>query len=137
MRRRFAARLALAAFAVGIAGGDRLTIFAFTLAHAAAAVLAIAKMRHVELRQRNADEIVALAADHLAVGDVFPQVLAYFPANDLFEPRRVAVDFHYHIRGGRSLACPLLVCKCCSKAGKMPTLNHFFFTSPRANMLAT
>jgi len=54
-------------------------------------------MRHVELRQRNADEIVPLAADHLAVGHVFSQVLAYLPANDLFKPRRVAVDFHHQV----------------------------------------
>src|SRR5262245_3735466 len=111
MWRRLAARLALAALAVGIARRDGLTNFTLTLAHAAATVLPVAKMRHIELRQRNADQIVPLPADHFAVGHVFPQVLAYLPANDLFEPRRVAVNLHDHV--------------------------YFFFTSPRAKMLAT
>ena len=90
-----AARLALTWFAV-FARRDRLAGLTFTLANAAAAVLSVAEVGHVELGERDADEVVPLAADHLAVGDVLPQVLAYLPANDLFEPRRVAVDFHYH-----------------------------------------
>src|SRR5262245_39152735 len=99
MRRRFAARLALAALAIGVAGGDRLADLAVALSHAAAAVLAVPEMGHVELRQRDADQVIPLPANHLAVGDIFPQVIAYFSADDLFEPRRVAVDFHDHRAG--------------------------------------
>ncbi len=75
---------------------DRRADFALALADAARAVLAVAEMRHVELRQRNADQIAALAADHLAVGDVLPQVLANLAAHDLLEARLIAVDFEYH-----------------------------------------
>src|SRR5262245_30799329 len=99
MRRRLASRLALATVAVGIARRDRLAHLAVALADAAAAVLSVTKVRHVELWQRDADEVVPLPADHLAVGYIFPQVLAYLPANDLFEPRRVAVDLHDHRAG--------------------------------------
>ena len=82
-----------------LAGEGKSTVLAnlaVALSHAAAPILPIAKMRHIELRQRNADQIIPLPADHLAVGHVLPQVLAYFPANDLSEPRRVAVNFHHH-----------------------------------------
>ena len=119
MLARIAPGLPLAAFAVGVTGGDRLADFAVPLTDAAAAVLAIAEVRHIELRQGDADEVVPLTADHLAVRDVFSQVVSYLPANDLFEPRRVAVDFHDHI------------------AWQVRNLPYFFFTSPRAKMLAT
>src|SRR5262245_5434353 len=107
MRRRLASRLPLAALAVRVASGNRLADLAVALPHAATAVLAIAKMRHVELRQRDADQVVPLPADHFAVGHIFPQVLAYFPADDLFEPRRVAVDLHDHeaMALGRARTC--------------------------------
>ena len=75
---------------------DRLALFAVALADAAGAVLAEAEVRHVELRQGDADEIATLAADHLAVGDVLPQVLADPAADDLSEAALIAFDFHDH-----------------------------------------
>ena len=79
-----------------ITRGNRLAGFPLALADAAAAVLAIAEVGHVELRQRDGNEILSLPADHRAVRHIFPQVLSYLPANDLFEPRRVAVNLHHH-----------------------------------------
>src|SRR6476620_9606342 len=92
-----AARLALTVTLV-IPRGNRLAGLALALPDAPSAVLAVAEVRHVELRQRDGDKVLPLAADHLAVRHIFPQVLSYLPANDLFEPRRVAVNFHDHSR---------------------------------------
>ena len=75
---------------------DRLALFAVALPDAAGAVLAVAEVRHVELRHGNADEIATLAADHLAVRDVLPQVLADPAADDLPEAALIALDFHDH-----------------------------------------
>src|SRR5207302_6393372 len=58
-----------------VAAGDRSADFAIPLADAPRAVLAVADMGHVELGNRNADQIATLTADHLAVGDVLPQIL--------------------------------------------------------------
>ena len=84
-----AAAVALARLADGIAD------VAVPLADAPGAVLAEPEPRHVELRHGNADEIATLAADHLAVGDVLPQILANPPADDLLEAACVAFDVHH------------------------------------------
>jgi len=45
---------------------ERLAFFAIALAHAAVTVVAKSEMGNIELRNRNADEILAFTADHLA-----------------------------------------------------------------------
>ena len=77
---------------------DGLADFAFALPGPARAVLAVAEVRHIELRQRNADQIAPFAADHFAVGDVFPQVLADFAADDLAEATMIVIDVENHGR---------------------------------------
>ncbi len=79
------------------AAGDRLADFAVSLPDAAGAVLAIAEMRHIELRQRNADQIAPFTADHLAVRNVFTQVLANFPPHNLAEAAMIVVDVEGHV----------------------------------------
>ena len=66
-------------------GADGRADFSLALADAARAILAEAEMRHVELRDGNADQIATLAADHLAVGDILPQILANLAADNLPE----------------------------------------------------
>ncbi len=107
------------------AGPTGVPDFAVALADAAGAVLAVAEMGHVELRQRNADQIAALAADHLAVGDVLPQVLANLAAHDLLEARLVVVDFHGTMGHQRRVAANRSpVRRCTSQARDRPQRSH-------------
>ena len=94
MGTRIAAGLPGAAFLLALA--DRLAFFAFALADSAGAVLAVAEVGDVELGQGNAHQVASLAADHLAVSDVLPQILADFAAHDLLESRLIALDFDEH-----------------------------------------
>jgi hypothetical protein len=55
-----------------------------------------AKARNVDLRQRNGDQILALAPDQLAVGDVLAQVLLDLAAHDVAEPPVVGIDPQGH-----------------------------------------
>ena len=57
--------------------------------------------QRIELRQRDAHEAPALAADHLAVRNVLLQVLANLAAHDLPKARLVAVDVLNHVCGLR------------------------------------
>ncbi len=100
VRAGFAAGLADAVFVFALS--DRGAFFAGPLAYAARAVLAVAEVGHVELRQGNADQIVALAADHFAVRDVLPQVLADLAPHDLLESRLIALDLDVHLNPLRS-----------------------------------
>ncbi len=85
MSARVAAGLARAVPLLALAGRDGSADFALSLADAARAVLAVAEVRHVELGNGNADQIATLAADHLAVGDILPQILANLAADNLSE----------------------------------------------------
>src|SRR5262249_5640075 len=60
------------------AGAKRRADFAVTLSDAAGAVLAVAKVRNVQLRDGDTDQVPPLAADHLALRDVLPEVLPDF-----------------------------------------------------------
>ena len=54
----------------------------------------------------DADDVAALAADHLAVRDVFLEILANLSADDLPKSPLIALDFHGHgrmLRGRKSL----------------------------------
>ena len=62
--------IAGAAVAVALRRGRAAGRLALALADAAGALLAVAELRDVDLRQGDADEVLALLADHLAAADV-------------------------------------------------------------------
>src|SRR5262249_16774930 len=59
-------------------------------------LLTVAKLRHFDLRQGNADEVLPLLADHLAAADVFGKVAFHLAADELLEPLVVALDLLSH-----------------------------------------
>src|SRR5437879_4619766 len=67
------------------------TRIAVALAGAGGALLSVAKLRNVDLRQRNADEIFAFLADHLAAADVLAEVALNLAADNLFESLMIAL----------------------------------------------
>ena len=62
-----------------VALADRIARLAIALAHAALFLIAEPKARDLDLRQRDRDHVLALAADHLAVGDVFLESCLILP----------------------------------------------------------
>ena len=92
---RIAARRPLTVFWIAPLG-DRLPLFAIALPDAPCPVVAESKMRDIERRHRNANEIPTLPADHLAVRDVLPQILADPPADNLSKAALIALNFHDH-----------------------------------------
>jgi hypothetical protein len=92
---RIAACLA-GAVGIAFARRDLLTDFAVPLPNSAASILAVLEMWHIQLRKGNGNEVLSLAADHFAVGDVLPQILTDLPLYDLLEASDVAIDFHHH-----------------------------------------
>ncbi len=85
-----------AAARLALTGAERLADLARTLADAAAALLAVAELRHVDLRQGDADEVLALLADHFAAADVLAEVALHLAAHELLEALVVAFDFLAH-----------------------------------------
>jgi len=83
--------LALAGL-VRVALPDRVPGLAFALADTALLLLAEPEMGNVDLRQRDGDHLLALAADHLAVGDVLLQILLDLAFNDLSKPVVISLD---------------------------------------------
>src|SRR5262245_64713912 len=67
-----------------------------SLTDPAGALLAVAKLRYLDLRQGNADQVVAFLADHLAAADVLGQVALHLAANDLAEALVIAFNFLAH-----------------------------------------
>ena len=61
-----------------------------------AAVLAVPEMGDFDLRKRNADELASLAADHLPVRDVLPQVLPDLAPHNLLESLQVSINAAGH-----------------------------------------
>jgi len=90
-----AARLTFAV-ALLTAAGNGLADFAVPLPYSAGIVLAVTEMRHIELRQRNADQIAPFAADHLAMRNVLTQVLANLSAHNVAEATVIVVDVKGH-----------------------------------------
>src|SRR3954464_10349316 len=75
----------------------RLPFLTVALADATRAVVAEAKMRHIELRHRDADEIATLTADHLAVRHVLAKVFADPAADNLPKTALIPLNFHDHL----------------------------------------
>ena len=75
---------------------ERIPRLALTLRNAATLLVGEAKARNVDLRDRDGDELFALFAEQLALGDKAPQVLPDFAANDLLEARVVLVNPQGH-----------------------------------------
>src|SRR5262249_48346903 len=91
------ARLAAGAAGGVLAGGaERLAGLAVALADAAAPFPAVLELRDVDLRQRDADEVLALLADHLAAADVLGQVALDLAAHELLEALVIAFDLLSH-----------------------------------------
>src|SRR5690606_24664268 len=88
-----------ASFAVSVARLPRrngVSHLALSLAYAAGAVGAVAKVRHVQLRDGYAHQVPPLAADHFAMAHVLPQILADLAPHDLPEAVLVAFDLDRH-----------------------------------------
>src|SRR5262249_43231994 len=91
-----------AALAVALRRAQRRAGVALAHAHPAGTLLAVAELRDVDLWQGNADQVLALLADHLAAADVLAQVRLNLAAHDLAEALVVAFDLLTH--GGLSSA---------------------------------
>ena len=87
--------LAVAVF-VHIAGCERSSRLAFTLADTARVTAAEAEVGHFDLRDRNADEILSLLSDQLSLRNIFLQVLLDLAPDDLPEPEVVLLDIQNH-----------------------------------------
>src|SRR5207245_872375 len=71
---------------------------AVALAHAARLLGAEAEAGDLDLGKRDGDDVLALAADQLALGQVLPEFLLDDAAHDLTEPLDVPVDLAKHRR---------------------------------------
>jgi len=85
----------LALTGLRLALAKRIPRVALALSHATLLV-AVAKARDVDLRNRNGNYILALAAQQLTLGDVLAQILADFTANDMAEAPVILVDLQGH-----------------------------------------
>src|SRR5437867_9464480 len=83
--------LAVAVF-VHIAGCERSSRLAFTLADTARVTAAEAEVGHFDLRDRNADEILPLLSDQLSLRYIFLQVLLDLAPDDLPESKIILLD---------------------------------------------
>src|SRR5207253_4178728 len=77
--------------AVGLRRAERLADVAVALAGAAVALVAEAELRNVDLRQRDADQVLALLSNHLAATDVLAQVALHLAADKPAEPLVIAL----------------------------------------------
>src|SRR5262249_6741466 len=81
---------------LALAGAERLAGLARALAHARRALLAVAELRDVDLRQGDGHEGLAPLADHLAAADVLREVALHLAADELAEALVVAFDLLSH-----------------------------------------
>src|SRR5205823_12332203 len=77
---------------LALAGRERVADVAVALADADGALLAEAELGDLDLRQRDRDEVLALAADQLAAADVLGQPALDLAADDPAEPLVIALD---------------------------------------------
>jgi hypothetical protein len=66
------------------------------LPDAAALAIAVHEARDVDLRERDAHEILPLPTDQLALGDVSAKVLPDLPPHDGSEARMILIDLQGH-----------------------------------------
>ena len=59
-------------------------------------LLAVAELRDLDLRQRNADEMLPLLADHLTARDVLTEVGFHLPSDNLAEALDIMIDLLAH-----------------------------------------
>jgi hypothetical protein len=85
-----AVAFALFAAVHGVAG------LALALPDAPLLLVAEAKLRHVDLRDGDADGVFALPPEELALGDVPPEVVADLAPYDVSESRVILVDLESH-----------------------------------------
>ena len=87
----------LAALALlALLAAHRIAGVAVALAGAALLLVAEAEARDIDLRNRDGDEVLALAPDQLALRDVLAKVLPDLAANDRAEPRVILIDLQGH-----------------------------------------
>src|SRR5580704_3765667 len=87
-----------AAVGVGIALAQAVADVALPLPDAAPILAAEAEPGDVDLRQGDGDQVLALAADQLALRDVLAQVLLDLAAHDVAEAAVVGIDPQRHLR---------------------------------------
>ena len=75
---------------------DRGADVARPLPDAARVLGPVAELGDIDLRQRDRDQLAPGLADHLAVGDVLPQVGLDLAPDDLLEPIGIPLDFPHH-----------------------------------------
>src|SRR5437667_1075073 len=81
---------------IHVARGERSSRLAFTLADTAGIAAAEAEVRQLDLRDRNADEILPLLTDQLSLRNVSLQVLLDLAADDLPESKIILLDVEDH-----------------------------------------
>jgi hypothetical protein len=74
----------------------------FTLAHPARLLRPEAEARDLDLGKGDGDEVLALLADELALGQVLAELLLDDAADDLLEALDVTLDLPEHGRHGRA-----------------------------------
>src|SRR6478672_7147740 len=92
---RIAPRRSLTVFRIA-ALGYWLAFLAVSLPNAPCPVVAKSEMWDIQRRHRDADQITTLPADHLAVRNVLPQILADPAADNLSKAALIALNFHDH-----------------------------------------
>ncbi len=66
-----------------VARRELIPFLPLALANTTRTVITVAKMGNVKTGYRDADEVLAFAANHLAVGDIFLEIVADFPPHDV------------------------------------------------------
>src|SRR5262249_24707813 len=99
-------RAGLALALLRIAQADRVAYIAVALADAAALLGAVAKLRQIDLRQRDRDILAPLAADHHALRHVLAQILFDLAPHDLAE----AVEVTFDTSNRHTIALSLVIC---------------------------
>ena len=80
----------------GRQAADRIAGITVALAGASLLLVAEAEAGNVDLGDRDRDDVLPLAADELALGDVLPEILPDPAANDVPEAGVVLVDLERH-----------------------------------------
>jgi hypothetical protein len=90
------ARLSLPV-AVVLPFADRGADIPFSLSDPAGTFIAVAEVGDFDVGDGDADVLAPLAADHFAMRNILPQILADFPAHNLLESLLVVIDGPGHV----------------------------------------